>query len=69
MGKRNTYFLGINMIKISFKKLWRIWSKALGEKAGSTDSEADKVAIVRSLIVAWYLITNLFIILNVLRHW
>lgn len=57
------------MIQIRLKKLWRIWSKALGEKAGSTDNEADKVAIVRSLIVVWYLITNLFIILNVLRHW
>lgn len=57
------------MIQARFKKLWRIWSKALGEKSGSTDSEADKVAIIRSLIVAWYLITNLFIILNVLRHW
>lgn len=57
------------MIQARLKKLWRIWSKALGEKAGNTDSEADKVAIVRSLIVVWYLITNLFIILNVLRHW
>jgi hypothetical protein len=54
---------------VRLKKLWRIWSKALGEKAGSTDSEADKIAIIRTSIVAWYLITNLFIILNVLRHW
>lgn len=57
------------MIQARFKKLWRIWSKALGEKAGSTDSETDKIAIIISLIVVWYLITNLFIILNVLRHW
>lgn len=57
------------MIQVSLKKFWRIWAKALGEKASSTDREADKVAIIRSLIVVWYLITNLFIILNVLRHW
>jgi hypothetical protein len=57
------------MSGVRLKKLWRIWSKALGEKAGSTDSEADKIAIIRTSIVVWYLITNLFIILNVLRHW
>jgi hypothetical protein len=50
-------------------KLWRLLAKALGEKASTNDSEADKVAIVRSIIVLIYIITNLVIIAGVLRHW
>lgn len=46
-----------------------IWAKALGEKAGSTDSEADIIAVVRTIIVLAYLITNLFIVCGVVRHW
>ena len=51
------------------RKLWRIWAKSLGEKAGATDQEADIVALVRTLIVLSYLITNIFIIAGVIRHW
>ena len=50
-------------------KLWRLWAKALGEKTGVTDQEADKVALVRTLIVLTYIITNIFIIAGVIRHW
>ena len=50
-------------------KLWRLWAKALGEKAGSSDKEADKVAYIRTAIVLCYMITNLFIIAGVIRHW
>lgn len=50
-------------------KIWRIWAKALGEKAGATDQEADIVALVRTLIVFIYLTTNLFIVAGVIRHW
>jgi hypothetical protein len=49
--------------------MWRLWSKALGEKASDSDKEADKVAIFRSLIVLSYIITNIFIIAGVIRHW
>lgn len=49
--------------------MWRLWAKALGEKASSNDSEADKVAIIRTLIVASYIITNMFIVAGVIRHW
>ena len=49
--------------------MWRIWSKALGKKDGVSDKEADKVAILRSLIVLSYIITNIFIIAGVIRHW
>jgi hypothetical protein len=51
------------------KRLWRLWAKALGEKAGATDQEADTVALVRTVIVLTYIITNLFIIAGVVRHW
>ena len=50
-------------------KIWRIWAKSIGEKAFSEDREADTVAIVRTIIFLTYLITNLFIISGVIRHW
>jgi hypothetical protein len=50
-------------------KLWRLWSKALGEKSGATDQESDQIAFIRTLIVLTYIITNLFIISGIIRHW
>lgn len=49
--------------------MWRLWSKALGEKASSDNNEADKIALIRTLIVLGYIITNMFIIAGVIRHW
>jgi hypothetical protein len=49
--------------------MWRLWAKALGQKEGITDSEADVVAAIRTAIVALYIVTNLFIIAGILRHW
>ena len=57
------------MEKETIKKIWRLWAKALGEKAGSTDAEADRIACVRTLIVLTYIITNCFIVAGVIRHW
>lgn len=51
------------------RMVWRLWSKALGEKAHKKDHEADKVAILRSVIFATYLVTNCFIVAGVIRHW
>jgi hypothetical protein len=51
------------------KQLWRIWAKALGEKSGATDREADMIAFVRSCIVLCYIITNCVIVAGVIRHW
>lgn len=51
------------------RKLWRVWAKALGEKSGATKQEADMVALVRTAIVLSYIITNIFIIAGVVRHW
>jgi hypothetical protein len=49
--------------------IWRIWAKALGDKAGKHNQEADAIAIVRTIIVLVYIITNFFIIAGVIRHW
>ena len=51
------------------KSLWRLWAKALGEKASQSSQESDQVALIRTLIFVTYLITNLFIIAGVIRHW
>ena len=49
--------------------MWHLWAKALGEKASNDDKEADKIAIIRTVIVLIYVITNIFIIAGVIRHW
>ena len=49
--------------------MWRLWAKALGQKEGVTDQEADVIATIRTAIVALYIVTNLFIIAGILRHW
>lgn len=49
--------------------MWRLWCKALGEKSSSCDKEADKVAIVRTMIFCTYLVTNIAIVANAIRHW
>lgn len=51
------------------KKVWRLWCKALGEKATPNDQESDKIAIIRSFIFLSYLITNIAIVANAIRHW
>lgn len=51
------------------KTLWRWWAKSLGEKASKCDKESDKIAIIRTIIFATYLITNAFIIAGVIRQW
>jgi hypothetical protein len=48
---------------------WALWAKALGEKAHTNDRYADRVAIIRTLIVLFYIATNCFIIAGVIRHW
>ena len=49
--------------------MWRYWAKALGEKATKNDREADHIARLRSAIFLTYLVTNLFIVAGVIRHW
>ena len=50
------------------KRWWKYWAKALGGKEGN-DREADIVAVWRTLIVLQAVITNGFIVWNILRKW
>lgn len=49
--------------------LWRLLAKALGEKSGKTNQEADQIAALRLMMFLSILITNCFIVANTLRHW
>ena len=51
------------------RKIWRIWAKALGAKEGKNDREADIIASIRTLIFVSYLVTNVAIVANAVRHW
>jgi len=51
------------------KSIWRIWAKALGAKEGKDDREADTIACIRTLIFVSYLVTNVAIVANAIRHW
>ena len=52
--------------------MWRLWAKALGEKTGANDKEADVIAIIRTIMfffIVYGAITNTFIIAGILHHW
>ena len=51
------------------KKLWKIWAKALGDKSGKSDQEADFIALIRTLIFIQLVVTNCFIVAGNIRHW
>jgi hypothetical protein len=50
-------------------KIWRIWAKALGAKEGRDDREADTIAGIRTFILICYMVTNVAIVANAVRHW
>jgi hypothetical protein len=49
--------------------MWRLWAKALGEKTGDSNNEADRIALIRTAIAIIYIVTNCFIVASVIRHW
>ena len=51
------------------KTIWRWWAKALGEKASKCDRESDTIAWIRTFIFVSYLVTNVAIVANAVRHW
>ena len=51
------------------KKWWRVWAKALGEKSGKSNKEADTIAKIRTFIFIQLVVTNCFIIAGNIRHW
>ena len=42
--------------------MWRIWCYALGKKEGRDKKDADRIAIIRTLIMIQLIVTNFFII-------
>jgi hypothetical protein len=50
-------------------RFWKLWAKALGEKSSSDNTEADLIALIRTIIILSYIATNCFIIAGVIRHW
>ena len=56
-------------MKTYLHKFWRLWAKSLGEKTGASNQEADQVALVRTIVLLTYIVTNCFIIAGVIRHW
>ena len=51
------------------RRWWKYWARALGEKVGEDNKSADWVAVWRTLIVLQAIITNGFIVWNILRKW
>lgn len=62
------------------KKLWLIWARTLDHRVGRTDDDQPEIPVlslrdakislvIRSIIVILNIITCLFIIANVIRHW
>lgn len=49
------------------KSVWILIAKALGEKTGRTNEEADRVAFIRLIITLQILLTNFFIVYGVIR--
>jgi len=50
-------------------RLWRLWCKAVGEKAGKDNSESDAIAFIRTLVILQAVITNLLISINIVKIW
>lgn len=61
-------FIGVILARYG-SSIWNVWAKALGEKSGRSNRQADIVALVRTFIVLSYFVTNGFIIAGVWRHW
>lgn len=62
------------------KRLWLIWARTVDHRIGKTDDDKPNIPIlrnkdahisliIRTLIVIINVITCLFIIANVIRHW
>lgn len=51
-------------LKSSFKKIWSIWAKTMGNKISDDDYESDVAAIIRTLFFLLNVITCIFIIIS-----
>ena len=50
-------------------RFWKLWARALGEKASTDNKQADKVALIRTIIVLYAVTVDTFILLNILYGW
>ena len=52
------------------KKFWQIWKYSLGSFSDDKTAPYDNyVAIIRTSIFVSYMVTNIFIVSGVIRHW
>ena len=49
--------------------MWRLIAKALGAKEGSTNREADYIAMMRLSVVTLNIVCAIIIIAGNIRHW
>jgi len=52
-----------------FTRIWYFLSKAVGDKSGKNNEEADIIAFIRLLIILQAVVTNFYIIAGIIRHW
>ena len=48
--------------------MWRLWAKSLGEKVGETDTQADSIAVVRTIWWLTHMLTCIAIIANAVAN-
>ena len=61
---------GSNPAGTTYKGFWKLWAKSLGTKADEKDNKiSDKVAFIRTLLILQAVITNLLIVLNIIKNW
>ena len=52
------------------KKVWEIWKYSLGSFSDDKTAPYDNyVAGIRTLIIVSYMVTNVAIVANAVRHW
>ena len=52
------------------RRIWTIWKYSLGSFSDTkTETYDDWVAVIRTCIFVSYMVTNIFIVSGVLRHW
>jgi len=61
--------VNVSIRGVMMRRIWRIWAKALGEKSGASNREADYIAVVRTVIIGVNFITCFFIMAGVIHNW
>jgi hypothetical protein len=52
------------------KKLWDVWKYSIGSFSDNKTAPYDNyVAVIRTIIFVSYMVTNIFIVSGVIRHW